>query len=122
MSIGAIGSKGPSITGLAVVSVKVKIIKGQSKPGLNSTFCTERLMQQLGLDGKKSMPSLTTLVATNALTECSIVHLEILDLSEEHMVELPKVFETKSPHCSSKCAKPTRRQSLGTSGRNNSIC
>ena len=49
-------------------------------------------MQQLGLEGKNSTLSLTTLETANALTECSIVNLEILDLNEEHMVELPKVF------------------------------
>ena len=49
-------------------------------------------MQQLGLEGKNSTLSLTTLEMANALTECSIVNLEILDLNEEHMVELPKVF------------------------------
>ena len=46
-------------------------------------------MQQLGLEGKNSTLSLTTLETANALTECSIVNL---DLNEEHMVELPKVF------------------------------
>ena len=42
------------------------------------------------------MLSLTTLETTNALTECSIVNLEILDLNEEHTVELPKVFSRPS--------------------------
>ena len=103
MSSGANTSKG-SITGLAVVPVKVKA-KGRDKTietyafldtGSNTTFCTERLMQQLGLEGKKSRLSLTTLETTNALTECSIVNLEALDLNEEHMVELPKVFSRPS--------------------------
>ena len=40
--------------------------------------------------------SLTKLETTNALTECSIVNLEILDLNEEHTVELPKVFSRPS--------------------------
>ena len=100
MSSSANNSKGLSITGLAVVPVKVKA-KGGHKTvetyafldtGSNTTFCTEQLMQQLGLEGKNSTLSLTTLETANALTECSVVNLEILDLNEEHMVELPKVF------------------------------
>ena len=100
MSSGANTSRGSSITGLAVVPVKVEA-KGGDKTvetyafldtGSNTTFCTERLMQQLGLEGKKSRLSLTTLETASALTECSIVNLEILELNEEHMVELPKVF------------------------------
>ena len=100
MSSSANNSKGLSITGLAVVPVKVKA-KGGHKTvetyalldtGSNTTFCTEQLMQQLGLEGKNSTLSLTTLETANALTERSIVNLEILDLNEEHMVELPKVF------------------------------
>ena len=94
MSSSANNSKGLSITGLAVVPVKVKA-KGGHKTvetyafldtGSNTTFYSEQLMQQLGLEGKK------TLETASALTECSVVNLEILDLNEEHMVELRKVF------------------------------
>ena len=104
MSSSGNSTKESTITGLAVVPVKVKA-KGGDKTvetyafldtGSNTTFCTERLIRQLGIEGKKSTLSLTTLETTNALTECSIVNLEILDLNEEHTVELPKVFSRPS--------------------------
>ena len=55
--------------GLAVVPVKVKAEGGYNvvvthaflDGGSNSTFCTEALLKQLGLDGKKTEFSLTTI-------------------------------------------------------------
>jgi hypothetical protein len=97
-------SKEASTTGLAVVPVKVRA-KGGNKlvktyafldSGSNTTFCTEQLLNELGIKGTKSTLSLTTLETANALTECSIVNLEILDLNEDSTVELPKVFSRPS--------------------------
>ena len=93
-----------SVTGLAVVPVKVRAIGGNKlvktyaflDTGSNTTFCTEKLMKELGLEGKRSALSLTTLEAANILTDCSVVNLEIFDLDEEHSVELPKVFSRPS--------------------------
>ena len=93
-------SKNTSMTGLAVVPVKVRA-KGGNKMvetyafldnGTNTTFCTERLINQLGLEGTKTTLSLTTLETANSITDCSIVNLEILDMNEENLVALPKVF------------------------------
>jgi hypothetical protein len=76
-------SKNTSMTGLAVVPVKVRA-KGGNKMvetyafldnGSNTTFCTERLINQLGLEGTKSTLSLTTLETANSITDCSIVNL-----------------------------------------------
>ena len=90
--------------GLAVVPVKVKA-EGSDKVvvthafldgGSNSTFCTEALLKQLGLDGKKTEFSLTTIEKENSITKSSLVSLELFHLEEENPVELPTVFSVKS--------------------------
>ena len=90
--------------GLAVVPVKVKA-EGSDKVvvthafldgGSNSTFCTEALLKQLGLDGTKTEFSLTTIEKENSITKSSLASLELFDLEEENLVELPTVFSVKS--------------------------
>ena len=62
----------------------------------NSTFSTEALLKQLGLDGKKTEFSLTTIEKENSITKSSLVSLKLFDLEEENFVELPTVFSVKS--------------------------
>ena len=89
-----------STAGLAVVPVKVKA-KGTGKmietyafldSGSNTSFCTEKLLNQLDLDGKRTTLSLTTLENVNTAVECSFVNLEVFDLQEENLIELSNVF------------------------------
>lgn len=90
--------------GLAVVPVKVKaegsrnivVTHASLDGGSNSTFCTEALLKQLGLHGKKTEFSLTTIEKENSITKSSLVSLELFDLEEENLVELPTVFSVKS--------------------------
>lgn len=90
--------------GLAVVPVKVKAEGSRNivvthaflDGGSNSTFCTEALLKQLGLHGKKTEFSLTTIEKENSITKSSLVSLELFDLEEENLVELPTVFSVKS--------------------------
>ena len=64
--------------------------------GSNSTFCTEALLKQLGLNGKKTEFSLTTIEKENSITKSSLVSLELFDLEEENLVKLPTVLSVKS--------------------------
>ncbi|XP_028395694.1 uncharacterized protein LOC114519723 [Dendronephthya gigantea] len=92
--------KGLSTTGLAVVPVKVKA-KGTNKTietyafldnGSNTSFCTERLLEQLEIDGKATAVSLTTMESVSKAVECSSVNLKVFDLDERNFVELSNVF------------------------------
>ena len=98
----AIGA-GVSVTGLPVVPVKVKCA-GSSKvietyaflnPGSDTTFCTNELLEQLGVEGKETILSLTTLQQEDQTTRCNMMSLVVFDLDEENLVELPIVFSTE---------------------------
>ena len=103
-SVGASqGTSGPVI-GLSIVPVKVKV-KGSNKKvlthafldsGSNTSFCTEDLLKKLGTKGKKTSLSLTTMQTSNQSIECSLVNLEVSDLREQNLVELPMVYSTPS--------------------------
>ena len=93
-----------STTGLAVVPVRVKA-KGKAKTvetyafldsGSNTSFCPEKLMRLLNLKGTKMTLSLTTMESANAPIETSYVNLEVLNLNEDNVVELPMVFSRPS--------------------------
>ena len=89
-----------SVTGLAVIPVKVKapgreeMVKTYAflDNGSNTSFCSEELAKQLGLSGKETTLSLTTMEKENSKTESLEVSLEVLDMEEEIIVELPLVF------------------------------
>ena len=59
----------------------------------NSTFCTEELLMQLGLEGKETSFSLSTIERDNMIT-CRVVSLEVCDLEENEFVYLPSVYST----------------------------
>ena len=88
-----IGAGVPS-TGLAIVPVKVKCKDSTETiltyafldTGSNTSFCTNELLERLGITGKKTILSLTT--------ECRVVSLEVFSLDENDFVELPRVFST----------------------------
>lgn len=89
---------------LAILPVKVKA-KGCGQAiqtyafldnGSNASFCSEELAKRLNLSGKKTTLSLTTMEKENSKTNCQVVSLEVLDLDEENLVELPVVFTRPS--------------------------
>ena len=99
---GSLNGAGPSVTSLAIVPIKVKA-RGCNKMietyafldgGSNTTFCTNQLMEQFGLKGKKTALSLTTMERENSKFESAVVSLEVFDLDENNFVELPPVFST----------------------------
>ena len=94
------GQTRASATGLAILPVKVKA-KGSDQMiqtyafldnGSNTSFCSEKLANQLNLSGKRTTLLLTTMERENSKTDCRVVSLEVLDLDEENLFELPVVF------------------------------
>ena len=91
---------GASATGLAIVPVNVRA-KGKEKmfqtyafldPGLNSTYCTDKLIDRLGATGRKAMLSLTTMDSDNVKSESLVVNLKVSDLQGHNVIELLNVF------------------------------
>ena len=89
-----------SAAGLALLPVKVKA-PGLDKivetyafldNGSNTSFCSEGLIEELGINGRATTLSLTTMESKNTSIKCSAVDLEVMDLKEETLVELPHVF------------------------------
>ncbi|KAK3729480.1 hypothetical protein QZH41_019941, partial [Actinostola sp. cb2023] len=89
-------------TSLAIVPVKVKV-PGREQAvetyafldsGSNTTFCTEKLMEQLQAKGTETTLSLTTLGIEDNATKTSVLSLQVGDLDENHLIELPLVFST----------------------------
>ena len=84
----------------AIVPVKVK---GRGKNevvmtyalldnGSTSIWCTEGLAKRLGVIGPRIQVSLSTIEKDSNPTSCCRVSLEIMDLNEVNMVELPEVL------------------------------
>ncbi|XP_044166815.1 uncharacterized protein LOC122950873 [Acropora millepora] len=88
-------------TGMAIVPVKVKR-KGSDDAivtyaffdnGSSSTFCTESLMKQLGIEGLMTRISLTTLEKEGSLVDSFLVQdLVISDLDENNFISLPVLY------------------------------
>ena len=95
---------GKSASALPIVPVRVKA-KGSNTStvtyafldsGSNTTFCSNKLVETLGIEGEKTWLSLTTLGKQNCMTNCSLFSLEVFDLDENYFVELPSVFSVPS--------------------------
>ncbi|XP_028408735.1 uncharacterized protein LOC114531302 [Dendronephthya gigantea] len=93
-----------SVTGLAVVPVKVKVA-GSSRTvetyafldsGSNTTFCTDTLLKRLGAKGKKTKLTLTTIQGENEPIECSFVSLEVSNMEGNADIKLPMVYSRPS--------------------------
>ena len=61
--------------------------------GSNSTFCTEDLVNQLGLKGEETSFSSSTIEKQNIKVKCS-VSLVVNNLQENEFIDLPPVFST----------------------------
>ena len=85
---------GVGTTSLPIVSVKVKCLDSPRvittyafwDPGSNTTFCTDELLDQLGVQGEKTTLHVTRLQNENLATECTTISLSIFDLDENNMV------------------------------------
>lgn len=91
---------GTPMTGLSIVPVKVRTTENDScvetyaflDPGSNTTFCTDQLINHLGISGEQTELSLTTMNSDNVMRKCQRVTLQVYDLEEKNCVVLPKVF------------------------------
>ena len=64
--------------------------------GSSDTLITEALMRELGIRGKKTTISLTTLSVDDKPTQCfAVPNLEVCGLNESEFVSLPTVFTQK---------------------------
>ena len=97
-SIGA----GKSASALPIVPVRVKA-KGSNTStvtyafldsGSNTTFCSNKLVETLGIEGEKTWLSLTTLSKQNCMMSRNLSLS--LSLDENYFVELPSVFSVPS--------------------------
>ena len=62
--------------------------------GSNTTFCTEELMEQLQAKVTETTLSLTTLGIEDNAFKTSVLSLQVSDLDENNLIELPLVFST----------------------------
>ena len=85
---------------LSVLPVKVKAGRGEKvitayafiDPGSSATFCTERLMSQLNVKGRKTNILLQTMSHETSVPTYVISGLEISGLKENNFIPLPDVF------------------------------
>jgi len=88
----AVTSARTSVTGLPVVPVKVRA-KGNDTllctcafldGSLNTTFCSDQLLKELGVRGIDTTLSLTTMERENSTRTSSLIQLEVFDLEENN--------------------------------------
>ena len=88
--------------GLAIVPVKIKG-NGQSKvictyamldTGSTASFCTEDILKKLEISGARCKMSLAT-VNNEEQHECVMANLDVMDLDENIMIEVPNAFSLK---------------------------
>ena len=88
-------------TAMAILPVKVRLQGGSTAvttfafldSGGSSTFCTEALMEQLGVSGLKTKISLTTLEKSDSLVDSFLIqNLEVSDLDENEFFSLPVLY------------------------------
>ena len=93
-------------TGLAVFPVKVRSPDRNEAvttyafldTGSTASFCSEELANQLGLSGRETLLSLTTMDKEDSKVKSSMVSLDVSDLENEVLVKIPMVFtKTKLP-------------------------
>lgn len=85
---------------LAVVPVKVKMNKGSCvietyaflDPGSNATFCTEKLMEQLAVRGRRTEILLRTMGQEKPVKTHFMSGLEVSSLDGNDFIQLPEVF------------------------------
>ena len=60
--------------------------------GSTATFCTKQLLEDLEVHGNKCELSLATTENENTKSENMVASLEVMDLEDNVMVEMPTVF------------------------------
>ena len=60
--------------------------------GSTNTFCSENLLRQLGVSGRREVLSLTTLEKAKSKAEMCVISLEVSDKENKNVLELPQVY------------------------------
>ncbi|XP_054869314.1 uncharacterized protein LOC129349591 [Amphiprion ocellaris] len=89
---------------LAIVPVRVKAKKGSKvltcyaflDPGSNASFCTNKLANDLHLQGKNVNILLTTMGEQKAVSCKAVPDLEVSSLEDDNFIELTEVFAQKA--------------------------
>ncbi|KAK2907800.1 hypothetical protein Q8A73_008873 [Channa argus] len=89
---------------LAIIPVQVKAKKGNKvitsyaflDPGSTATFCTDELLDELNLRGKKVSLIVTTMIESKVLTSTMVTELEVGHLNSNTFTELKEVFSQKA--------------------------
>ncbi|XP_064647481.1 uncharacterized protein LOC135500165 [Lineus longissimus] len=68
--------------------------------GSNRTFCSDDWASQLDLSGMKKQVEVTTLEKKNSVMEAAIYQLDVTDLDENEVIELPSVVARPDLHIS----------------------
>lgn len=97
---------------MAIIPVRVKLNnRSQSvetyaffDSGSSITFCSQKLMQQLGANGKKTQITISTMGNTQTINTCAINGLQVSSLSMEHMVDTKDNLPVSKEHI------PTQRE------------
>lgn len=85
---------------MAIIPVRVKL-KNKSQTietyaffdsGSSVSFCSEKLMHDLGAVGKRTQISINTMGISQTLNTFSVNGLQVSGLSMEYLVDMPKVF------------------------------
>ena len=88
---------------LPIVAVKVRAPGGQKSvttyalldSGSTNSFCSEKLLDQLGILGKRETVSLTTLEKADSVFRARVASLEVTDVYDSEAVRLPVVYAKK---------------------------
>ena len=94
--------------GLPIVPLKVKgtgsdkvfITYALLDSGSTASFCSEALLDKLGVIGRKCQMSVATISGVNTNCQTSVVSLEVMDLEETMHLQMPNVFSTKTMNIS----------------------
>ncbi|XP_013395335.1 uncharacterized protein LOC106162566 [Lingula anatina] len=89
---------------LPIVPVKVKVPEKSQfvhtcallDSGFTSTFCSEELMQSIGAQGENAVLKLTTLEKEHSVSETVVISLQISDLEDKNVIDLPVVYTRPS--------------------------
>eukprot|EP00794_Sanderia_malayensis_P017196 gene17196-18926_t len=61
-----------------------------------AAFCSDHLLNRLGIDGKRFQMQLATIDGVNMWYETTINHLQVMDMHERVCIDVAKVFSTKT--------------------------
>ncbi|KAL2083621.1 hypothetical protein ACEWY4_021394 [Coilia grayii] len=95
---------GNSKWALSILPVQVKSVKDNKimqtyallDPGSSATFCTERLVQKLGLHSKPTTVFLRTMAHERPVKSTLVSGLEVSELKSNKFIPLPEVYTQKS--------------------------